>query len=246
MMIPQKIHYFWFGHSPKSSLIIKCIESWKKFFPDFEIIEWNESNYDVNKNQYLREAYAHKKWAFVSDYARLDVLYHEGGIYFDTDVEVIRPFPLALYQAEGFTGVESTNLINPGLVFGCVPGLPILKDILDDYNSSSFISDGVDGVITINMRVTDWFERNGFQRNGRFQHIAGVDIYPADYFCGYDQEVDEWYKTDNTLSIHHYTGSWKNKNIYSYLKYKVFRNLLKFMLGTERYRKILRTLKNKR
>ncbi len=238
-MIPKKIHYFWFGNNSKPELIIKCIESWKKYFPNYEIIEWNETNYDVTKNQYLREAYEHKKWAFVSDYARLDILYHEGGLYFDTDVEVIKEFPRELFSLAGFTGVESTNLINPGLVFACVPGLEIMRDILHDYNHASFIADGVEGAVTINMRVTEWFEKKGFKKNGQLQHIAGFNIYPAEYFCGYDQEVDEWYCTENTLSIHYYAGSWESKSFISFIKYKVLRKILKKMLGVEGYRKLL-------
>lgn len=239
-MIPKKIHYFWFGKNPKSELILKCIASWEKYFPNYEIIEWNETNYDVTKNQYLKEAYEHKKWAFVSDYARLDVLYHEGGLYFDTDVEVVKKFPEELFLLDGFTGVESTNLINPGLVFACIPGVEIMSDILHEYDNASFVGDGVEGVVTINMRVTKWFEKNGFKKNGQLQQIAGFSIYPAEYFCGYDQEVDEWYRTENTLSIHYYAGSWGNKNIFWYIKYKVIRKLLKTILGVEGYRKLLK------
>ena len=119
--IPKIIHYCWFGNNPKPEIVYKCIESWKKYFPDYEIVEWNEKNYDVNKELYMQEAYSCKKWAFVSDYARFDVLYQYGGIYFDTDVEVLKKFPQEILCNQAFTGIESTKIISPGLVFGCAP-----------------------------------------------------------------------------------------------------------------------------
>ena len=121
-MIPKKIHYCWFGGNKKSKLVMKCITSWKKFFPDYEIVEWNEGNTDLHENKYIERAYQLKKWAFVSDYVRMKVLYDYGGIYFDTDVEVIRSFPDDLLKLPAFTGIESFSLlVSPGLVFAIYP-----------------------------------------------------------------------------------------------------------------------------
>ena len=116
-MIPKIIHYCWFGHNRKPALIKKCIESWKKFMPDWEIREWNEENYDVYKNQYIRNAYAQKKWAFVVDYARFDILNQFGGIFLDTDVELLRPIPEEILRNDAFTGFESPERVAPGLAY---------------------------------------------------------------------------------------------------------------------------------
>lgn len=114
--IPHIIHYCWFGRNPKSELVLNCIESWKKYLPGYEIREWNEDNYDVTQVNFVKEAYENQKWAFVSDYVRFDVLYQFGGIYFDTDVELLKPIPEEILAKRAFTGFESTKLISPGLV----------------------------------------------------------------------------------------------------------------------------------
>jgi mannosyltransferase OCH1-like enzyme len=112
--IPHIIHYCWFGRNPKSELVLNCIESWKKYLPGYEIREWNEDNYDVTQVNFVKEAYENQKWAFVSDYVRFDVLYQFGGIYFDTDVELLKPIPEEILAKRAFTGFESTKLISPG------------------------------------------------------------------------------------------------------------------------------------
>ena len=116
--IPHIIHYCWFGRNPKSELVLNCIESWKKYLPGYEIREWNEDNYDVTQVNFVKEAYENQKWAFVSDYVRFDVLYQFGGIYFDTDVELLKPIPEEILAKRAFTGFENTKLISPGLVMG--------------------------------------------------------------------------------------------------------------------------------
>ena len=143
-MIPHKIHYCWFGHNRKPKLINKCIESWRRYFPDWEIIEWNESNYDVNKNQYIAEAYRQKKWAFVVDYARFDILNNRGGIFLDTDVEFLKPIPQEFLYYEAFTGFESEATVNPGLIYASVPKQDILIKIMSVYERKEFGSK-VDG-----------------------------------------------------------------------------------------------------
>ena len=136
--IPQIIHYCWFGHNKKSGEIIACIESWKKYFPDWDIIEWNESNYDVTKVPYMEDAYQLKKWAFVSDYARLDILYQYGGIYLDVDVEFIKPLPYEYPQLDGFCGFEGSMEVNPGLIFGIKPKCELLRLVMESYQNEHF------------------------------------------------------------------------------------------------------------
>ncbi|MEE1059147.1 MAG: glycosyltransferase, partial [Treponema sp.] len=138
-MIPKKIHYCWFGGNPLPDFAKRCIESWRKFFPDYEIIEWNEHNYDVHKIPYISQAYNAKKFAFVSDYARFDILYEHGGLYFDTDVEVIKPFD-DLVEKGAFAGVECPGKLAAGLGLASPAASPIYKEILDSYKISNFIN----------------------------------------------------------------------------------------------------------
>ena len=124
-MIPKVIHYCWFGHNPLPERYKEWIKSWKRYCPDYEIVEWNESNYDVTKHPYMRAAYDAKKWGFVSDYARLDIIYENGGIYLDTDVELVKNLDELLYQ-EGFAGVDSSGRLSTGLGFGARKGLRLI------------------------------------------------------------------------------------------------------------------------
>ncbi len=221
--IPKKIHYCWFGRSELPELAIRCINSWKKYFPDYEIVEWNEDNYDVNKILYTSEAYNAKKYAFVSDYARFDILYHEGGIYFDTDVEVIKKFDKILDNG-AFMGCEKDYspdrkkimvapglglAVNPGLGLAVNPGLGLYKDILDYYNTLKFInSDGSFNLHTIVEYTTQILIQKGLKNKSGLQYVAGITIYPKEYFCPKDIETKELTITENTYSIHHYDSSW--------------------------------------
>lgn len=229
--IPKKIHYIWIGGNPKPQIVLDCIESWKKYMPDYEIIEWNEDNYDVNKNDYMRQAYAHKKWAFVSDYMRFDILYNYGGIYVDTDVEFIKKIPDDILIHESFTGMESAGSVNPGLIYGCKPGDSMAKAMIESYQISIF---NVENPITVNVRITNILMAYGFEQNDKFQIINGLAIYPAEFFCGYDQDVKEIYITKDTISVHHYAGTWTKRT-----KKQVARTYLKKIFGVEGYRKIL-------
>ena len=144
--IPHIIHYCWFGRNPKSELVLNCIESWKKYLPGYEIREWNEDNYDVTQVNFVKEAYENQKWAFVSDYVRFDVLYQFGGIYFDTDVELLKPIPEEILAKRAFTGFESTKLISPGLVMGSIKGLNLISEILEEYQK--FFPSSVEIIMT--------------------------------------------------------------------------------------------------
>lgn len=207
-MIPKIIHYCWFGGNPLPELAKKCIESWKKFLPDYEIKEWNESNYDVHKIPYTAQAYDAKKYAFVSDYARFDILYQYGGIYFDTDVEVIKSIDKILLEG-AFAGFESPGQLATGLGIASPIASPIYKEILESYEKSDFISsNGTMNLTTVVERVTEIFKKHGLTDENRIQKVADVTIYPAEYFCPKDNRTGELNITPNTYTIHHYDGSW--------------------------------------
>jgi hypothetical protein len=210
-LIPKIIHYCWFGGNPLPELAQKCISSWKKFFPDYEIKEWNEQNYDVNKILYTKQAYEAKKYAFVSDYARFDILYQYGGLYFDTDVEVIKPMDEILKRG-AFAGVERTgdaSSLNAGLGLASPAASPIYKEILDSYKDTSFLNeDGTQNLTTVVTRVSDIFKNHGLKDIDEIQTVAGVTVYPVDYFCPKDYITGKMNITQNTHTIHWYDGSW--------------------------------------
>ena len=212
IMIPKIIHYCWFGGNPLPELAQKCIVSWKKFLSDYEIKEWNESNYDVRKIPYTAQAYEAKKYAFVSDYARFDILYQYGGIYFDTDVEVIKPLDEILKRG-AFAGVECAGALNAGLGMASLAASPIYKEILDSYKTSSFIKpDGSLNLTTVVTRVSDIFKKHGFTDKNEIQEVAGVTVYPTEYFCPKDPKIRKIHITENTYTIHHYDASWVDEN----------------------------------
>ncbi len=207
-MIPKIIHYCWFGRNPLPELALRCIESWKKFLPDYEIKEWNEDNYDIHKIPYITEAYDAKKYAFVSDYARFDILYEYGGIYFDTDVEVIKDLT-PIIEIGAFAGVECAGNINAGLGIASPAKLIIFKEVLDSYKDEHFInSDGTLNQKTIVTRVSDIFYNYNFVKENIIQDVAGLRIYPTDYFCPKDFITGKLNLTKNSYTIHHYDGSW--------------------------------------
>lgn len=206
------IHYCWFGQNPLSDLAIKCIKSWKKYCPTYEIKEWNESNFDVNCCSYVSEAYKAKKWAFVSDYVRFKILYEFGGLYFDTDVELIKPIDSIIAMGP-FMGCEkSVNQViqvAPGLGLAVEPHHPFYKEILDDYEHSHFTNaDGTSSYLTVVIRTTNTLKRHGLKDINTIQTINGINIYPCDFFCPLDYNTNELKITDNTISIHWYDASW--------------------------------------
>lgn len=224
-MIPKVIHYCWFGRGKMPELSIKCIDSWRKYMPDYEIKEWNEDNFDVNIIPYTSEAYKEKKYAFVSDYARFWILYNYGGVYFDTDVEVVRKFDEILERGP-FMGCERTNLetgvitVAPGLGLSSYPHNLIYKEMLELYGNLSFyLSDGSMNLKTIVHYTTEVLEKYGLIPTLDIQEVCGNYIYPKDYFCPLFEGTPF---TENTVSIHHYSGSWKSN------KYKFKRKLIKF------------------
>lgn len=203
-VIPKKIHYCWFGGKELPIEYQNYVKSWKKHCPDYEIVRWDESNYDIHKNRYVREAYEQKKWAFVSDYARVDILYHEGGIYFDTDVEVIASFDELLVW-DLFCGFETGNYINWGLGVGSVKAHPILRSVLDVYENMSFVEeDGSLNMKTCPVIQSETMEKYGFERNGGFQLKDNVAVYPMEFFAPIDYNGAVGRTTEYTHSIHHF------------------------------------------
>ncbi len=207
--IPKVIHYCWFGGNPLPSLAKICIASWKKYLPDYEIKRWDESNFDVNIIPYTKEAYEARKYAFVSDYARFWILYKYGGLYFDTDVEMIKPID-DIIVAGPFMGCENpaTEGATPKSL-GVAPGLGLYKLILDCYSNYSFFkSDGSLNTKTVVEYTTELLCQHGLSNTSKIQIVAGVKIYPVDYFCPMNYETGSLNITDNTRSIHHYAKSW--------------------------------------
>lgn len=215
-MIPKVIHYCWFGGNPLPPLAEKCIASWKKFLPDYEIKEWNEQNFDVNIIPYTAEAYQAKKYAFVSDYARFWILYHYGGLYFDTDVEVIKPMG-GIIAKGAFMGCEQDS--KPGIELTVAPGLglaveskhEIYKAILEEYDSFHFLNeDGSNNDKTVVEYVTEILKKHGLRNSPGIQNINGINVYPSEYFCPRNTVTKRMHITNNTYTIHHYMASWKD------------------------------------
>ncbi len=213
-MIPKIIHYCWFGRSPLGKLGERCVASWKKFFPDYDIKEWNEDNFDVNCIPYVAEAYQAKKYAFVSDYARMWILYHYGGIYFDTDVEVIRPFGEML-DGDGFMGCENVAqegehlYVAPGLGMACNQGNDLIKQFMEYYHPLHFLNaDNTYNLTTVVVHITAVLEEMGLQPIDSVQEIGGIKIYPKDYLCPIDTHGQRLTITERTRSIHHYAATW--------------------------------------
>lgn len=232
-MIPKYIHYCWFGNGEKPDIVIKCIESWKKYMPDYEIIEWNEQNYDVHKSKYMEEAYKERKWAFVSDYARFDILKESGGIYFDTDVELLKRIPDEILAYEAFSGIESAGTVNPGLVIGAIPNHTFLNEILQSYDNTSLRSQN-GSLKTVNEFTTEILLKYGYQCKDEFQFVDNMAIFPSSFFCGYDQDVHDYDIKENTISVHHYAGTWKKKSIKTIIQKKIA-----YIIGKKNYKKLL-------
>lgn len=208
--IPKIIHYCWFGGNPLPEMAVKCIGSWKKYCPDYEIVEWNEQNFDLSINDYVVEAHESKKWAFVSDVARLYALVNHGGIYMDTDVEVIKPLD-ELLKFEAFSGFESEKRIPTGLM-ACEKGHRMFAELLQDYEGEHFKrEDGSLDMTTNVTRITNTCLKYGLKLNNQFQCVNGFTLLPKDYLCPKDYETKEINITRNTYTIHHFDGSWHSK-----------------------------------
>ena len=203
-MIPKTIHYCWFGRSPKNELALKCINTWKAVLPEYEIVEWNEDNFDVNASAYTREAYRCKRYAFVSDYARLHALKQHGGIYLDTDMEVIKSFNEFL-DNKSFLGYE-----HPQRAATCLMGSEkngaLINDFFDMYSNRAFSKSNT----TPNTQILATLLRcKEITLNGEFIRVPDyTEIYPVDYFVAKVFETGQYCTSDNTYAIHHFNASW--------------------------------------
>lgn len=207
-MIPKIIHYCWFGRGEKPESAKKCIASWRKFCPDYEIKEWNEDNCDYLTIPFMAEAYKARKYAFVSDVMRLIVLEKYGGVYFDTDVELVRDIS-PLMNDDGFIGFENDMYVASGLTIAVIPHHPIIQAMISEYKKLHFTNhDGSFNTVGCPHLNSDVMERFGLVRNGKEQMVEGIHVYPADYFNPRDSVTGKITKTVNTYSIHWYSMSW--------------------------------------
>ena len=210
-LIPKKIHYFWFGRNPKTELMEKCIDSWKKYCTDYEIIEWNEDNYDVTKHPFMKEAYDAGKYSFVSDFARLDIINTYGGIYFDTDVEVIKNIDDMLYN-EAFYGLGCYGRIATGLGFGSVKGQEVVRSLVEAYDHFSFRNDHGDlNLDTNTIREEPIFKQLGLKQKNKFQTIRGASVFPSEFMSPCIPGFHTYRISNHTISIHHNRFSWADE-----------------------------------
>ena len=218
MAIPKIIHYCWFGGNPKPKLAEKCIKSWKKYCPDYEIVEWNEDNFDLSATpNYVRQAMAAGRWAFVTDYVRLRALTEQGGVYMDADVELVRPLdPYLKHQA--FAGFEHPERVQTGLL-ACEKEFPLFQEFLHHYDNISFLLPDGTADTTTNVQVlTDLCLSKGLVLNDRLQTVAGLTIYPKEIFCPVDFDTKVLKKTRKTVAIHWFSGSWQTEEERQYLE----------------------------
>lgn len=208
MSIPKVIYYCWFGREKLPALAEKCINSWKKHCPGYEIVCLNEDNFDISANRYASEAYAAQKWAFVSDYTRLKVLYEHGGIYLDTDVELIRPID-GLTKETGYMGFDDKGTVATGLGFACEKGNALIGEFLKDYDNIPFLlPDGGYDMTPCPDRNTKTLKRLGMDLSIRDQVFMGIHMLPEEYLCPMKYYTGKKILTKNTYSIHHYCASW--------------------------------------
>ena len=231
MSIPKVIHYCWFGGAPFPELVKKCMKSWEKYCPDYKIVCWNEENFDVNSNRYVKEAYEAKKWAFVSDYVRLYVVYENGGVYLDTDVELLKPLD-SLIEKEGYMGYEKDGNISTGLGFACEKGNPLVKALLDDYRDIPFkLSEDKYDITPCPVRNTKRIESLGMDIKNKNSVFMGIRFLPEEYLCPMDYYTGRKNITKNTYSIHRYSASWTS----AISKRTIF---MKRLLGVRLYEKL--------
>ena len=255
-LIPKTIHYCWFGRNPMPALAEKCIKSWKKHCPDYKIIEWNEDNFDIASCPlYVRQAYDAKKWAFVTDYVRLKVVYDHGGIYMDTDVELKKPLD-SLLSHRAYFGFEDGSLVNTGLGFGAIARHPILKEIMADYEGIPFLlADGIFDKETCPSRNTKILLHHGLRQDDSRQVLDGdVLILPSIFLCPLSYQTGRRKLSTKTVSIHWFDASWRTAAEKAYQQKKIAQErkdvikhlpnrLLIALLGENSYKKLKKILK---
>lgn len=222
-MIPKKIHYCWFGNNPLPSDVKRCMKTWKKFCPSYDIIRWDESNFDVNSHPFTKRAYECKKWAFVSDYARLKIVYENGGIYLDTDVELIKPLDNLMSYTAFFGCQAEPHNVTTGLGFGSEKYTGIVQKMMDIYEEIRFDPDNPERFACplLNMRA---FRNLGYEYSEEIQIIDGVAIFPPRFFDPLNSR--KFNLCDETISIHHYSATWSGS-------FQRFKRKLAWIIGPE-------------
>lgn len=236
--IPKIIHYCWFGGNPLPSKALKCLDSWKKYLPDYEFVLWDENSFKVDSHPFTKEAYENKKYAFISDYVRLYALFKYGGIYMDTDVEVVKNIDdLLIYSA--FSGFENDSEVPTGIM-ASIKGHLTIKTLLDYYEGRNFITETGELELKPNTQIiSELLETDGLKRNGKYQILSNeFHIFPKDFFCPIDYITGLKYFSDNTYTIHHFAGSWLPRHVRIKVKFKF---LLIKIFGEK---KILKLIKN--
>lgn len=235
--IPKIIHYCWFGGKKKPADVEYCISTWRKFLPDYEIMEWNENNFPIeNAIPYVREAYSMGKWAFVSDYVRLCALETHGGIYLDTDVEVFHSMD-DLLDCQVFMGFESNDYLTTAVI-GCRPEMPVIREFLNSYRDQHFIlPDGTADIETTNVvRLTRIMKTHGLRLNGKKQQVEDVTIYPQWYFSPNDfVNIFEKYRK-RSYTYHHLHASWYEERVNKNFPRRIRRYILglaRNLVGTQ-------------
>ena len=208
--IPKIIHCFWLGDAPLDNMANKCLDSFKKYCPDYDLRLWTSKNYDVTKNNYMYEAYKNRKWAYACDYARLDKIYTEGGVYFDLDVELVSNIDAVLGNDffAGFGPLRDIELA----AFGSRPGNSLIGEMLDAYENREFVSAHELNLMDVQPVFMDcFFEKKGFEINGRYQKINGCALFPREIFSPRNWFTGEEHIEAKSLGIHHCEGSWVSK-----------------------------------
>lgn len=239
--IPKIIHYCWFGPNNVPDKIQENIKTWKIECPDYEVKEWNEKTFDVHLNKYTENAYNNKEWAFLSDYVRLWVINKYGGIYLDTDVQIIKNLDFFL-KHDMFTGLESSDSIATGLILGAKKNNSNIRNLLSIYENIGMKNDGSPFKRITNVKITtDYFKKMGFKYSNKLQIISNCYIYPTTYFCPQLPGTKKVKLTSNTYTIHYYSGSWlKYEGIVGQIKYRgihykmLIRKFLRVFLGDDK------------
>ncbi len=207
-MIPKIIHYCWFGEREKPENVVRMIEGWKKKLPDYTFMEWNDTNFNVNELRYTQSAYNQKKYAFVSDVARLKALSLYGGIYMDTDVEVIRSFDDIL-DHRCILGMEERNFIATSFI-AAEPDFPLINDFIGSYSKLEFDSKSAETNV---QKLTKIMVSKGFVQKNEMQQIGDITVFPREYFSPYDYINCIDMRTENTYCVHHFSVTWMPRSI---------------------------------
>lgn len=241
-MIPKKIHYIWLGGKPLPKMVKKCMKTWSKCCPDYEIVRWDETNLNLDINTYCRQAYDSKKYAFASDVLRFEILKNEGGIYLDVDVELFKSLD-NLLDCKAFTGLEMGDHLSiaPGLIFGSEKNGEFVSAILEKYNNDVFVREnGEINLETVCQKTTNYIvDKYNFELTNEIHKLDEIILYPTEYFCPLNAVTKEAdYLTENTYSQHLYLASWvKKPNIFKRIKIW-FKKFVKFILGKKNYEKL--------